>query len=72
MQMKGQTAIAPVTIAALAFVALFAISFVAVPLAMAASSESSYPIEIIRAHTVYITADPATPVVIGLGVKGDI
>ncbi len=71
MQMKEQTGIASVACAGLAFLTIFAITFVAVPLAMAASSGSSYPIEIMRAHTVYKAVDPATPVVIGLGVKGD-
>ena len=79
MQMKEQTVIAPAAYAALAFVAIFVVSLESVPLAMGkvvpnpfpVSSGSGYPIEIIRAHTVYKTIDPATPVVIGLGVKGN-
>ncbi len=79
MQMKEQTVNAPAAYAALAFVTIFVISLASVPLAMGkvipnpfpASSKSDYPIEVIRAHTVYKTWDPAMPVVIGLGVKGD-
>ncbi len=79
MNMKEQTVIAPAAYAALAFVAIFVISLASVPLAMGkvipspfpVSSGSDYPIEVIRAHTVYKTLDPATPVLIGLGVKGD-
>ena len=79
MQMKEQTVIAPAACAALAFVVIFVISLASVPLAIGkvipnpfpVSSGSDYPIELIRAHTIYKTVDPATPVVIGLGIKGN-
>ncbi len=77
MQVKEQTVVAPVAYASLAFIAIFVVSMAIIPLAVAhitpwpVSSGSGYPIEIIRAHTVYKTVDPATPTVVGLGVKGN-
>jgi hypothetical protein len=57
---------------ALGIVAVLALAFAVVPLAIAASSGSSYPMEVIRAHTVYKVIDPASPTVLGLGVHGNL
>jgi hypothetical protein len=51
-------------------VAVVAVSFALVPLAIAASSGSNYPMEIIRAHTLYQVVDPSTTST-GLGVHGN-
>ena len=60
----------PVLPIALIFIAIFIVSFAVVPLAIAASSGLDYPMEIIRAHTVYKVADPTT-VSVGIGVRGE-
>ncbi len=70
MEMTKPMPTAPVVLSALVIVATFVVSFAVVPLAIAASSGSAYPIEIIRAHTVYKVADPTTGSV-GLGVHGN-
>ncbi len=66
-KISGKT-MAPV---APALVAILLASFAIAPLAIAASPGSDYPMEVTRAHTVYIIADPATTVSVGLGVYGN-
>ncbi len=70
MQMTRLKSAAHVVPTALVTVAFLAISFAIVPLTIAAFSGSSYPMEVIRAHTVYKVADPAT-VSVGFGVHGN-
>ncbi len=72
MEMKGSKVNASVALAGLAFAAVFAVSFAIAPLAIAAPSGSSYPIEIMRVNTAYTVADPAPAVQVGLGVHGNI
>jgi len=62
---------ASLALAAAAFIAIFVVSFAVTPLAIARSAGSDYPMEIIRAHTVYQVADPVIPVQVGLGVQGN-
>jgi H+/gluconate symporter-like permease len=70
MEMKGPKLARSSAIVGIVFVAIFVVSFAAVPLAAAVFSGSDYPMEIIRAHTAYRVVDPATAFV-GLGVHGD-
>jgi hypothetical protein len=56
---------AATTTAALAFVAILGANFALAPLTMASSPGSDYPIELIRAHTDYVTVRvdlPAPPI----------
>lgn len=71
MQMTEQMSTPRVAPIALAIITIFAISFAITPLAIAASGGSDYPIEVIRAHTAYVVADPAALVTVGLGVQGN-
>ncbi len=61
----------PVASIALVVAAIFAVSIAIVPVGVAATSGSAYPMEIIRAHTVYKVTDPAGMVLTGLGVHGN-
>lgn len=70
MEMTKPISTTPVVSSVFAIAAIFALSFAIAPLALAASSGSDYPMEIIRAHTVYQVADPAALVLVGLGVQG--
>ncbi len=70
MQMSKPTATTLMASTRLLVVCILAASFAIVPFALAASSGSDYPMEIIRAHTAYNVADPATAFV-GIGVHGD-
>jgi maltodextrin utilization protein YvdJ len=70
MQMTKLKPTEPVLLTALVIIAVFVVSFAVAPLAVAASSGSAYPMEIIRAHTVYKVADPTT-ISVGLGVHGE-
>jgi hypothetical protein len=70
MQMTKLMPTTPMLPIAILTVAIFVVSFAIAPLAFAASSGSAYPMEIIRAHTVYKVSDPTT-VSVGLGIHGD-